>query len=255
MLNLNEKIKKIYPSPLSGNETIREKVNKKRPLVILVSILCVLWSIVWNIFSTIVDIPLFLIMIVTGHKPHRNGFGIYFITRSKNWGGINFGLVSVVSPTLSVKSINHEFGHGLQGLVFGPLMPFVVWVPSFLRCAVFGYKNNKTKALILEGILIPVIFVLSTMAMISYTIWNCHLWLFILLLVLSIYFFIILLWFVFIELPRLRYTHEKNTQNGNRYYYYDDVWFEGSATAFGNYVINTYYNNNSNGNGNSNNNK
>ena len=37
----------------------------------------------------------------------------------------------------------HEFGHSLQNLIFGPLFPFIVAIPSVIRCQYQNYRSKK----------------------------------------------------------------------------------------------------------------
>ena len=73
-------------------------------------------------------------------KPHKNGYS-FIIEVGGNWGGVNLGVVSLCGG-YTTKCIDygwfeetrrHEAGHGLQNLIFGPLFPFIVSVPSAIR--------------------------------------------------------------------------------------------------------------------------
>lgn len=41
----------------------------------------------------------------------------------------------------------HEMGHGLQTLVFGPFMPFIISIPSMIRFWIRRYKMSKGEKL------------------------------------------------------------------------------------------------------------
>lgn len=104
------------------------------------------WGIIMNIFGTIAA----LAMLTTGHKPTRHGGSILFVVGKNNWGGLNLGMFSFVSPYAPERTKNHEFGHALQNCKWGPLFPFKVAIPSFLRYWKFmlnikrGIKNTES---------------------------------------------------------------------------------------------------------------
>lgn len=74
-----------------------------------------------------------LVMLITGHRPKRWGYCWYFEAGKKRWGGCEWGPVFIKDRYESEHIKNHEFGHGLQNCVFGPLMPFIVSAPSSIR--------------------------------------------------------------------------------------------------------------------------
>ncbi len=40
----------------------------------------------------------------------------------------------ITSPRPSERICDHEHGHAIQNCIWGPLFPFVIGAPSFLRC-------------------------------------------------------------------------------------------------------------------------
>lgn len=88
----------------------------------------------WGLPVTITGVFATLALLCGGYKPKLNQGYIYFVV-GKNWGGVNFGCFIVLSET-SAKSkytILHEMGHGIQNLMYGFLMPFIVSIPSTIR--------------------------------------------------------------------------------------------------------------------------
>ena len=73
-----------------------------------------------------------LVMLVTGHRPYRCGPNIYFKV-GRDWGGVELGPFFLVCKNSSRHTILHECGHGIQNCIWGPLMPFVVCIPSATR--------------------------------------------------------------------------------------------------------------------------
>ena len=71
-------------------------------------------------------------LLITGHKPKRFYQFIYFEV-GKNWGGFSCGVFFFTSQNPSLHTKQHEAGHGIQNIMFGFLMPFIVSIPSALR--------------------------------------------------------------------------------------------------------------------------
>jgi hypothetical protein len=94
-------------------------------------------SFTWGILISLVGLIVCLILIITGHKPKRFHYNIYFEVGS-NWGGLELGPFFIVNknPTLHIRQ--HEAGHGIQNLMFGPIFPFIVSIPSGIR---YWYRN------------------------------------------------------------------------------------------------------------------
>lgn len=90
------------------------------------------WSLTWGCIMTTIGLLVALVLLITGHKPHFFGPNIYFKVGS-GWGGVEFGPIFVVCDNASMHTIYHEAGHGLQNLIWGPLMPFVICIPSAVR--------------------------------------------------------------------------------------------------------------------------
>ena len=101
-------------------------------------------SLTWGALGTIPGllITLFCIVFLNG-KPHRNGCS-YIVEVGGNWGGLCLGCVALCgrysqedgpchNPYWFEHTRRHEFGHGLQQLVFGPFQLFLVMIPSAVR--------------------------------------------------------------------------------------------------------------------------
>lgn len=95
-------------------------------------------------------IAAFISIVFLNGKIHKNGFTI-IIEVGGNWGGINLGCVSLCGG-YTTKCIDldwfehtrrHEFGHSLQNIIFGPLFPFLVAIPSVIRYWYFTLKNPE----------------------------------------------------------------------------------------------------------------
>lgn len=95
----------------------------------------------WGLLLNIVGAVVALVLIVAGKKPKKWGYCYYFEV-GKHWGGMELGMFFLVNENPSVHIRNHELGHGLQNCYWGPLMPFVISIPSFVR---YWYREIRTK--------------------------------------------------------------------------------------------------------------
>lgn len=115
---------------------------KKKLFIILFWLL----SLTWNGILTFIGIIAMLIALMLGGKPHRNGCTI-IIQIGQSWGGINLGAISLCCNYKYHKEENfnhtrcHEFGHAIQGLIFGPFQIFIVAIPSATR---YWYRRIRT---------------------------------------------------------------------------------------------------------------
>lgn len=98
-----------------------------------------LLSFTWGLPVTLVGALVAIVLLITGHKPHRFYQNVYFCFGKGGWGfeaGPFFFLSTDAADSLYMKQ--HESGHGLQNIMFGPLMPFLVSIPSCIR---FWYRE------------------------------------------------------------------------------------------------------------------
>lgn len=90
-------------------------------------------SFTWGLLLTLVGCCVAAYLIVTGHKPQKWGYCYYFEVGKTNWGGLELGPIFLTGKNASTLTKNHEHGHALQNCTLGPLMPFVVSIPSAIR--------------------------------------------------------------------------------------------------------------------------
>ena len=78
-------------------------------------------------------------------------FGIYhgrlYKRIGKNWGGVELGCFFFCDETAGKHTLKHECGHGLQNCLWGPLMPFVICIPSAARYwyREYIYRTDREK--------------------------------------------------------------------------------------------------------------
>ena len=178
-------------------------------------------SCTWGIIMTFIGALGALAMLVTGHKPQVFGHSVYFVVGS-GWGGVNFGAFFFVAKTSNRLQIKqHEAGHGLQNILLGPLMPFVVAIPSAFRCVlrdctftgkkiVAGVVTALVGAVSLAGAVLGFLYGLTALGVAG--------------LLMAFYASIIALWAFRREIPQYA---------GGAYVDYDAIWFEGCATRWG----------------------
>ena len=95
---------------------------------------------IWGFPTFIIGCFVALYMLITNRKPKVFGYAVYFESKLLKGCGFEAGPFFVVSQdcanNLSLKQ--HEHGHGIQTLWWGPLMLFVISIPSAVR---FHYRN------------------------------------------------------------------------------------------------------------------
>lgn len=99
-------------------------------------------SLTWGLLTTLVGGVVALALRIAGFKPEKRGYCYYFKV-GERWGGFSVGLVVVTDKTPSTRTIQHEHGHALQNCYWGPLMPFVISIPSMLRYWYREFKYNR----------------------------------------------------------------------------------------------------------------
>lgn len=89
-------------------------------------------SLTWGLPMTLIGVICALALLVTGHKPYRFHYLIYFEV-GEGWGGFELGAFFVVNKGAGLPIKQHESGHGLQNIMLGIFMPFLVSIPSCMR--------------------------------------------------------------------------------------------------------------------------
>ena len=89
-------------------------------------------SFTWGIVLTLIGLIVAGVLLGMGKKPKQWGWCYYFEI-GDGWGGLELGIIFLTSKKPSTHTKCHEFGHAIQNCYFGPLMPFLVCIPSAIR--------------------------------------------------------------------------------------------------------------------------
>ena len=89
-------------------------------------------SFTWGALMSIIGL-LVIAVLACMKKVHVFHGRLYGIV-GKDWGGLELGCFFVCGENCQSDYLRaHECGHGLQNIIFGPLMPFIVCIPSAIR--------------------------------------------------------------------------------------------------------------------------
>lgn len=99
-------------------------------------------SFTWGIIMSIIG--LIVILFSLFFKKVKTYHGRLYAVWGERWGGVELGCFFVCSKTGEYDSLMaHECGHTLQNCIWGPLMPFVVCIPSAIRYWYREFKYHK----------------------------------------------------------------------------------------------------------------
>lgn len=95
---------------------------------------------IWGFPTFIIGCFIALYMILTNRTPKVFGYTLYFESKLLKGCGFEAGPFFVIAADCSnsVAMKQHEHGHGIQTLWWGPLMLFIISLPSAIR---FHYRN------------------------------------------------------------------------------------------------------------------
>lgn len=99
---------------------------------ILKAIVFWILSLTWGLPLTLFGAICALVLLVGGHRPHRFHYFICFEVNGNGWGFEGGPFIFVCKGT-SFRLKQHECGHGVQNIILGVFMPFLVSIPSFIR--------------------------------------------------------------------------------------------------------------------------
>ena len=99
-------------------------------------------SLTWGLPLTFIGVLFTVCLLIAGYRPETY-HGLVYFEIGYGWGGFNAGAFFFISKDASVNTKKHEAGHGLQNILFGFFMPFVVTIPSVIR---YHYRNYLVRS-------------------------------------------------------------------------------------------------------------
>lgn len=88
----------------------------------------------WGIIMTLIGYIARLVLLCKGIKGQKGDFARLYVV-GNGWGGISLGTTIIVSENNCTEfTITHECGHTIQNAIFGVLFPFIIGLPSLIRC-------------------------------------------------------------------------------------------------------------------------
>ena len=105
---------------------------------IIFYILSFTWGLPMTLFGGLVALG----CLIAGIKPKRFHQFIYF-EFGEGWGGFEGGIFFFCNKDSSLQMKQHEAGHGIQNIMLGVFMPFVISIPSAIH---YWYRKWLVKS-------------------------------------------------------------------------------------------------------------
>lgn len=99
-------------------------------------------SFTWGVIMSLIGAIAALVLLAMGYRPKIFHHLVYFEV-GNGWGGVNLGCFFIVQKGSPISRFQHESGHGLQNIMLGVFMPFVISIPSAIRYWYRKYKISK----------------------------------------------------------------------------------------------------------------
>jgi len=111
--------------------------------MIIKRILFYILSFTWGALASVVGLIVMLPFLVTGQVQADHGriYGIFPKAFGSSWGfAVGCFFFTSYDCAFDENIVHHEEGHGIQNIIWGPLMLFVITIPSVIR---FWYRELK----------------------------------------------------------------------------------------------------------------
>ena len=178
-------------------------------------------SFTWGCIMSFIGLIGAIVLLLTKHKPKIFHRRLYFEV-GENWGGVNLGPIFLVSKNSGLSTKLHECGHGLQNAILGPVMPFIVCIPSAIRYWLYdSAEKERTFLYLLSFIFVPIAMLLVSILFLI----GQHFIGFFILFAPIVYLIAIDFWLI---------VFESKNYFKKPFPEYDSIWFEKSATTLGN---------------------
>jgi hypothetical protein len=97
----------------------------------------------WGIIMTLIGYVARIVMRCKGVKGEKQDFAMLYRV-GYGWGAISLGTTIIVAnDQCSEYTLAHETGHTIQNAIFGVLFPFVIGIPSLIRCQYYNHLQGK----------------------------------------------------------------------------------------------------------------
>lgn len=114
---------------------------------VLKTILFWFLSLTWGLIMTLIGLVGYAVLTGSANQS-RYYLGVHSGI-SENWGGVSLGPFIFTGKSSSEATKKHELGHSIQNIILGPLFPFIIGIPSAIRCGYYNwyykYKFPKTQ--------------------------------------------------------------------------------------------------------------
>ena len=175
----------------------------------------------WGCIMTLIGGFTACVLMIMGYKPKRFYNNIYFEV-GENWGAISLGGFFICSKDSYYITKQHEAGHSIQNMLWGPLFPFVIGIPSLLRSQLRNQDSHLKKSLFNLVYFLGAGLATTLLACLGALVLHSK-WFTISAEVLRLYFIGLSIWLSAVEIPK----YDKQAVD------YDSIWFEGQATKWG----------------------
>lgn len=105
-------------------------------------------SLTWGIITSLIGFIIMIPFLITGKVRvfYRRLYGIFPKCFGSGWGfSMGCFFFTAYDCGHDNELMAHECGHGLQNILWGPLMMFVIYIPSFIRFWIYTIRMNKGK--------------------------------------------------------------------------------------------------------------
>ena len=97
-----------------------------------------LLQLTWGLLENLIGFMVFFIFI---KEPHKCEGKVIQTTLPYSCGSFSLGMFVFLEKYSSSRLVAHEIGHSYQNIIFGPLKPFLVSIPSVIRFWLFGGRH------------------------------------------------------------------------------------------------------------------
>jgi hypothetical protein len=115
-------------------------MDKRRRVIKKTFYYSIQWT--WGILMNLIGLGAFIIAKINKWpiENYRNATAIYHPTLC---GGMSLGSFLIIGKGCKKRTASHEYGHSIQNMQWGPLMPFVIGIPTIVRYCYRKLKYNK----------------------------------------------------------------------------------------------------------------